>query len=52
MQHITPQQAIQLARENHTLVNENTKLRKGLFVTLVICYILSMTIFLLLSKGY
>lgn len=52
MQHITPQQAIQLARENHTLKQQNTKLRKGLFVVLVACYALGVTIFLLLSKGY
>ena len=52
MQHITPQQAIQLARENNTLKQENTKLRKGLFVVLVTCYTLGVTIFLLLSKGY
>ena len=52
MQHITPQQAIQLARENNTLKLHNTKLQKGLLVTLIVCYTLGVTIFLLLSKGY
>lgn len=52
MQHITPQQAIQLARENSTLKEENAKLRKGLLIVLVTCYSLVVTIFLLLSKGY
>ena len=51
MQHSTLQQAIQLARENNTLKEENIKLRKGLLIVLVTCYMLGVTIFLLLSKG-